>query len=257
MNKQEYLDALKRALTGLPAETVAKTLAYYEQHWIDAQAAGRTDAEISKGLDEPRKIAMTLRANTHLHNFEQKKTPVNLMRMLVSSVGLAIFNLFMLIPAMVYGALLTAIYVCSLLFYLGGVVITASGLSGQNELVLNGPLREVAHEMGFVDSDDQVHGRILISENGIEFERERDDDSRRDEDGKPSKIIERSSLLAGGSVHISTDFDNGARSTQTFFGLGLVLAGIALCLVSLVITKYTVIGIRRYVAMNLALLRGR
>jgi uncharacterized membrane protein len=40
MTKQQYLDALKQAMQGLPPETVAKTLAYYEQRFIDGLVAG-------------------------------------------------------------------------------------------------------------------------------------------------------------------------------------------------------------------------
>src|SRR5476649_2883757 len=136
MGKLEYLDALKRAMQGLPPETVARTLAYYEQRFIDGLTAGRSEAEVYAELDEPRKIAMTLRANAHLSAFEQKRNPVNLLRVLVSFVGLAIFNLFMLIPAMVYASLLCAIYACAFSFYVGGIALTASGLSGQNEVSL-------------------------------------------------------------------------------------------------------------------------
>ena len=149
MSKQQYLDALKQAMQGLPPETVAKTLAYYEQRFIDGLVAGKSEAEVYKELDEPRKIAMTLRASAHLNSFEQKKTPANLVRVMVSFVGLAIFNLFMVIPAMVYAAMLLAVYVSAFAFYIGGVALTASGLSGQNELSLEGPLH---HVMALTDS---------------------------------------------------------------------------------------------------------
>jgi hypothetical protein len=39
-------------------------------------------------------------------------------------------------------------------------------------------------------------------------------------------------------------------------GCGLILGGIALFLLSLVFSKYTIAGIRRYVNMNMSLLRG-
>jgi uncharacterized membrane protein len=48
----------------------------------------------------------------------------------------------------------------------------------------------------------------------------------------------------------------GSRTTQTFFGLSMVMAGIILILLSLVVTKYTVKGVKRYIEMNFSLLRG-
>ncbi len=71
MTKQQYLDALRQAMQGLPPETVAKTLAYYEQRYIDGMVAGQSEDEVYKKLDDPRKIAMKLSANAHLNAFEQ------------------------------------------------------------------------------------------------------------------------------------------------------------------------------------------
>ncbi|WP_229425025.1 MULTISPECIES: DUF1700 domain-containing protein [unclassified Massilia] len=141
MGKLEYLDQLKRAMLGLPPELQAKTLAWYEQRFVDGVNSGRREDEIGRELDDPKKVALTLRANTHMNAFAEQKNPANLLRMLVSVVGLLIFNLFMVIPAAVFGALLAALYVGAFGFYIGGIALTASGLAGANELVLDGPLR--------------------------------------------------------------------------------------------------------------------
>jgi uncharacterized membrane protein len=256
MSKQQYLDALKQAMTGLPPETVAKTLAYYEQRFIDGLSAGRSEAEIAQELDEPRKIAMTLRANVHLSAFEQRKNPTNLARMLVSLIGLAIFNLFMVIPAIVYGALLFTMYACAFSFYIGGVAVTASALSGQNELALQGPLRQlILHADGDSADDPSMEARMAISSMGVQLFKEPGSGTT-DENGNPAKLLDRAEAVANGDLHITSDFDSGSRTSQGLVGMGLVLAGIAICLLSLVVTKYTVVGIKRYVAMNVSLLRG-
>jgi uncharacterized membrane protein len=274
MDKQAYLDALQKALAGLPPETAAKTLAYYEQRFVDGAMAGRTEQEIATELGEPRKIAMTLRANVHMTAFEQKKTPVNAARMAVSLIGLAIFNLFMVVPAMVYAALLGAVYVCAFTFYLGGIVITASGLSGTNELVLDGPLREFIH---FDNQDGEGHRtqtKIAIDHEGIQIYQEPLDgydappaadasdadgasDSDSDSNSRSGKIIEKAERMASGAVHISTELDGESRTTQSVLGMTLVIVGILLSLLSLVVTKYTIMGIKRYIQMNFSLLRGR
>lgn len=264
MTKQQYLDALKQAMQGLPPETVAKTLAYYEQRFIDGLVAGRSEEEVYKELDEPRKVAMTLRANVHMSAFEQKKTPVNLARMLVSFIGLAIFNLFMVIPAMVYASLLGAIYIAAFGFYIGGVALTASGLSGQNELALEGPLH---HLMEFTNShfdtqeeeEDAQGWRVSINSMGVQVNKDEPETPSSDEEGlsRSGKLLNRAEAVATGDVHITTDFDSGARTTQSLIGFGLILGGIGLCLVSIVLTRYTLIGLKRYAAMNMSLLRGR
>jgi uncharacterized membrane protein len=249
MGKLEYLDALKRAMLGLAPETQARTLAYYEQRFIDGIAAGRSEEDVAKELDDPRKIAMTLRASTHLDTFTAKKTPANALRLVVSAVGLAIFNLFMVVPAMVFGSLLAALYACALAFYVAGIAITASGLSGANELVLGGPLRHVT----FSDdgSAESTQTRVSIGEHGIQVYQDKvplADQSTPDERGAEA--------MAARGIHITTDTEAGSRTTQTLLGLGLVLGGIVLFLLSLVVTKYTFIGIKRYVQMNFSLLRG-
>jgi uncharacterized membrane protein len=257
MNKQAYLDALAKALAGLPPETVAKTLAYYEQRFVDGAAAGRSEEDIADELGEPRKIAITLRANVHMTAFEQKKTPVNAARMLMSGIGLAIFNLFMVVPAMVYCALLLTVYACAASFYIGGIAITASGLSGANEMVLDGPFREFVH----IDDDDgHTQTRVSIGHGGIQFFQEPapgDADHDQDDSKSSSKIIERAERMASSAVHISTDLDSESRTTQTAIGMALVVLGILLSLLSMVVTKYTVTGLKRYVQMNFSLLRGR
>ena len=273
MGKLEFLDALKRAMTGLPPEVQAKTLAFYEQRFVDGVAAGRTEPDIAREQDDPKKIAMTLRANTHLQAFETRKNPANLLRMAVAFLGLAIFNLFMVVPAMVYAALLATLYACGLAFYLAGAVITASGLSGANEIKLDGPLRNFLLENTMFNEKKGLQTKVNISERGIEVFSEPDADRKTgsttvtigtdsigDDDDNGDKrsvpVIERAESVASQGIVFSTDTDDGSRATQTVFGLSMVLGGIALLLISLMATRYTFIGLKRYVDMNFSLLKG-
>ncbi|MFC5462859.1 DUF1700 domain-containing protein [Massilia niabensis] len=256
MGKLEYLDALKRSMLGLPPELQAKTLAWYEQRFVDGMAAGRAEADIASELDDPKKVALTLRANTHMHAFAEQKNPANLVRMLVSAVGLLIFNLFMLIPAAVVGSLLAALYVSAFAFYVGGIAVTASGLSGANELVLDGPLREVIEDGG---RDEDAATRISIGETGIHVRKGSSETvigEARDGADSPSRVVRGAERVAGRGIHITTEMDEESRATQTALGLASVLGGIVLFLVSLVLTRYAALGVRRYVQMNLSLLRG-
>ena len=260
MGKLEYLEALKRAMLGLPPDVQAKTLAYYEQRFVDGVAAGRGEPDVARELDDPTKIAMTLRASAHLNAFTEKKNPANVLRVAVSAVGLAIFNLFMIVPAMVYSALLFALYVCALTFYLAGIATTASGLAGANELVLDWPSR-------FVTIDDDGRGRqmrIEIGSHGINVTEERPEiadplppaEADRSSRLERSRAVRGAEALADSTVRISTEMDAESRTTQTLFGFGLVLGGIALFLLSLVVTRYTFIGLKRYLQMNRSLLKG-
>jgi uncharacterized membrane protein len=261
MSKNEYLDALKKALAGLPPDVASKTMAYYEQCFIDGATAGKTDDEIAAGLDQPRKIAMTLRANAHRSAFEQSRNPANLARMVFSFIGLGIFNLFMVVPAAVYSALLFSVYASAFALYISGIAITATALAGANELVLTGPLR---HLIVYGDDGEQVDTRmqtkISISGQGIEVFQEPSAGLRKewaDADSKSEQWLEGAEAMAEGGVRITSELDSESRAAQTAIGIGLVVLGIFLSLVSIVVTRYSLIGLKRYIQMNLALLRGR
>jgi uncharacterized membrane protein len=299
MGKLDYLDALKRALIGLPPDVQARTLAFYEQRFVDGEAAGRPEAEVGRELEDPQQVALALRTSAHLQalsaaaapatqapapaaprTFEVKggdgaRHPARVLRMLASGAGLAVFNLFMIVPALVVSALLAALYVCALAFYLGGIATTASGLAGIGEVVLDWPTRFVI----FATDDGpprQLH--IDIGERGIIVHPERapapadsdeaaNDGNANDDGGNVdggetaarharSRVLRGADALADSTVRISTGMDAGSRSTQTAIGFGMVLGGIALCLLALTVTRYTWVGLKRYLQMNWSLLRG-
>lgn len=261
MGKLEYLDALKRALVGLPPETQARTLAWYEQRFVDATAQGRLEQDVAAELGDPRQVAVTLRTNTHLNCIKDKKASANPVHTIVSGLGLLIFNLFMLIPAAVFASLLVSLYLTAFGVYVSGIAVTASGLAGSSELVLSAPLnRMVTGKDG-----EPVHSqtRITIGANGIEvFEEpapgdEPEPDARADgraEQG--SRVLRGAEAVAERQIQITTELDPGSRTTQVVFGCALILGGIALFLLAIVLTRYTLLGIRRYVNMNLSFLKG-
>jgi uncharacterized membrane protein len=298
MGKLDYLNALKRAMLGLPPEVQARTLASYEQRFVDGEAAGRSELEVGSELEDPNQVALALRTSAHLQSlhaaaaapaaapktFEIKdgagtRHPARMLRVLFSGAGLAVFNLFMLVPALVYGALLTAVYVCALTFYLAGIATTASGLAGTNELVLDWPTRFV----DLVADDGRPRQlRIDIGERGINVHPERasaadsaDADDKADDSADASdnnaaddagerarerrahsRLLRGAEAVADGSVRISTGMDASSRSAQTALGFGMVLGGIGLCLLALTVTRYTWVGLKRYLKMNWSLLRG-
>jgi len=255
MGKLEYLDALKRAMLGLPPELQAKTLAWYEQRFVDGMAAGRPEPEIARELDDPKKVALTLRTNAHMHAFKEQKNPANFVRLLVSVAGLLIFNLFMVIPAAVFGSLLAALYAGAFALYISGIAITASGLAGANELVIDGPLRHIAGG----ELSEGARTRVSIGDSGIEVTQDKDAgaEARADADASDTaRAVRRAERVAGGGIRISSDMDEDSRATQTVLGLAMVLGGIVLFLVSIVVTRYAALGVKRYLQMNLSLLRG-
>jgi uncharacterized membrane protein len=284
MGKLEYLELLKRAMLGLPPELQAKTLGYYEQRFVDGLNAGRSEQDVAQELDDPKKIAMTLRANSYSaqlgaqlgaqnagtfgaqtaaaggpqmaapqFSVTEKRNPARVLRVLVSGAGLAIFNLFMIVPAMVFSALLMSLYIAALAFYLGGIAITASGLAGNSDLLLDLPSRYVQIDADDPDARRQI--RVQIDEKGINVHEEGEAPDGAEE--RPASRLRRGAeVVAGKQLHITTDMDADSRTTQTLFGFGMVLGGIAMFLLSLVVTRYAAHGIKRYFQMNFSLLKG-
>lgn len=267
-SKLDYLDALKRALMGLPPDVQAKTLAWYEQRFVDGAAAGRSEQDVAKELGDPRDVALTLRTNAHFAQLSHKPAPTSsVARTVVSGFGLLVFNLFMLIPAAVFASLLMALYVSAFGVYVSGIAVTASGLAGSNELVLSAPLSRL--EITNDDSPSETQTRVSIGEHGIQVYEEpvlRSDQRTEAGDGGPaadsenrqqrSRVLRGAEAVAERRIQITTDLDPDSRTTQVVLGCGLILGGIALFLLSLVFSKYTIAGIRRYVNMNMSLLRG-
>jgi uncharacterized membrane protein len=268
MGKLEYLELLKRAMLGMPPDVQARTLGYYEQRFVDGINAGRSEQDVARELDDPSMIAMTLRAGSHGAQpaappaiAAGRRNPAGVLRVLVSGAGLAVFNLFMIVPAIVYSALLFALYACALAFYLSGIALTASGLAGNGDLLLDLPTRYVQID---ADDPDKRQIRIQIDDTGIHVHEEgADGEGDNDGDGGNggSRLRRGAELVAGNigapnRLHISTDMNADSRTTQTLVGFGMVLGGIALFLLSLVATRFTALGIKRYVQMNFSLLKG-
>lgn len=263
MGKLEYLDALKRALAGLPPEIQARTLAWYEQRFVDGIAGGRREEDVARELGDPRQVAVTLRTNAHLDAIRDRKPAGNGLRTLLSGLGLLVFNLFMAIPAAVYAGLLVALYTTAFGFYVSGIAITASGLAGASELVLSAPLDRVIVTDDREWEQNRTQTRVSISEKGIHvFDEPLEPAASPDAGSEPARdrpalgVLRGAEAVAERKIQITSDLDPDSRTTQTLFGCGMILGGIALFLLALVISKYTLVGIRRYVRMNLSLLRG-
>ena len=69
MNKQEYLEALNKALSGIPESEKQKTLDYYTEIIDDAMEEGEEEASIIARLDAPSDIGRRLIDETPLRKF--------------------------------------------------------------------------------------------------------------------------------------------------------------------------------------------
>jgi uncharacterized membrane protein len=202
---------------------------------------------------------MSLRTSAHMRSFTERKSAGSVLRMLFTAAGLAIFNLFMLVPAAVVGGLLISLYVAAGAFYSSGIVVTASALAGANEFVFDEPLRFINLDRRNIVVYDRKHpdgasATVRIGPRGIEVQDIDKSGKPADTDDSSASIIEQDAR--NGSIHVITDMDASTRGRQVAVGVGLVLGGIALILVAIVITRFCLLAVKRYLQMNLSLIKG-
>ena len=80
MTKVEFLDTLRRRLSGLPPSEIDELVSDYAAHFADGVAAGRSEAEIAAALGDPMRLARELRAEAGFRRWESARTPANFAR---------------------------------------------------------------------------------------------------------------------------------------------------------------------------------
>ncbi len=74
-----WLDALRTALAGgLPTETAAEVVGFYEEYWLDALESGRTADEVAARLGSPERIVAQTLSERSIRAAEAKPGPLAL-----------------------------------------------------------------------------------------------------------------------------------------------------------------------------------
>lgn len=131
MTRAEFMTRLRRGLAGLPVTAIADIVADHEAHFADAQAAGRSEAEVAAALGDPDRLARELRAEAGLKQWEEKKTPSNALAAVVALIGLGALDVMFLLPLLmgVLGALFGVLVAVVTIFVTGGFVFAAGPLT--------------------------------------------------------------------------------------------------------------------------------
>ncbi|MES3021100.1 MAG: DUF1700 domain-containing protein [Pseudomonadota bacterium] len=137
MNSHEYLGAIRRALSDLPADALADIVLDLERHFIDGKAQGRSEADLSAGLGPPREMAAEIRASLRLEQAKQSGSLRNFGRLLRALLGMFSFNLLVAIPALVVPLLIVTFFSVSIAFGVAGLSYLASGITGVDRVVLS------------------------------------------------------------------------------------------------------------------------
>jgi uncharacterized membrane protein len=98
MSRALFLSRLKAGLSGMPDDEMRDIMADYEAHFAEAQAAGRSDADVEAGLGDPARLAKELRAEAGLKSWEENRSPGNFLRATAALMGLATLDFLVLLP---------------------------------------------------------------------------------------------------------------------------------------------------------------
>ena len=264
MNKNDYLAALSRALADLPQDTTASVIADYAQRFDAAVASGQSEEEVARSMPNPGTVASTwwstARGTSNQSRFDvaaytsimpplvrQTARPAgsSVARVVSTSIGLAFLNLFMLIPAIVYAAIMTAALVVTFAVFAGGILVASAGLAGVDSVLLGKPIVQLLSGDHRARSLDAIQAKkITIADGTLRVD---------DVDGVGDSA-------ARGS-HSKLDFMIGAgddsRALRVFKGASATLASILALLLWLTIVRYSFTALRHYGRLNIAALRGR
>lgn len=128
MTSDAFLRRLRRGLHGLPKDEIEEIVGDYAAHFSESGADGRSKAEVAAALGDPDRIAREIRAERGLQRFEQHWSLTNLFAALMALCGLAIVDLFFLLPLLLV-VVITAFALAIVLLALGAaglkIMVTA------------------------------------------------------------------------------------------------------------------------------------
>ena len=126
MTRAEFLDTLRRRLSGLPPSEIDELVSDYAAHFADGIAAGRSEAEIAAALGDPMRLARELRAEAGFRRWETAHTPANFFAVLFGFIALMAVDFVFLLPLLGGLALFTVLV---------GFVLLGLSLAGMVTLI--------------------------------------------------------------------------------------------------------------------------
>ena len=145
MTRAEFLDTLRRRLSGLPPSEIDELVGDYATHFADGMAAGRREAEIAEALGDPMRLARELRAEAGFRRWEESPTPGNFFAVLFGFLALIAVDFVFLLPLLGGFALFVLIAaVVQIALCIAGLVMVAKIFQLNHGLGLN----YIAHILG-------------------------------------------------------------------------------------------------------------
>ena len=121
MNRIAFLTILNDGLAGLPAREIDDIIADYMSYFDEAQASGRSEAEVAAALGDPRRLARELRAETGLRHWENHRSLRNSAAALLALGELAAVDILFLLPLL---------FAAMLIMLVMGLIVVVLGIVG-------------------------------------------------------------------------------------------------------------------------------
>jgi len=135
MTKYNFLNELERRLGKLPESDRREIMADYEEHFANANEAGKSDEEAIATLGSPEKIAKEVVADYHIEVAQETKNVSNAFRAIFAVGGLGFLNLvFVLGPAIGVAGVIFAFGISGVALVLSPVLVVLFGAIGLQSL---------------------------------------------------------------------------------------------------------------------------
>lgn len=124
MNKITFLNELEYELDKLSRTERDQIMYHYEGVFYEAEKQNRSEEDVLRELETPKKIAKKYYAKYAINHAEDTPNTQNILRAIFATVGLSIFSLlFVLIPVIIATLLLIIILFIAIIFILAPVLL--------------------------------------------------------------------------------------------------------------------------------------
>jgi uncharacterized membrane protein len=128
MTREAFMARLWDGLKGLPPQAAAEIVADYQAHFVEGEAAGRTDADIAAALGDPERLALELRAEAGVRRWEAERNPSAAAAAVFAVLGLGALDLLILLPILM-GVVCTlfGFFIAAIAVFVAGCFVFAAG----------------------------------------------------------------------------------------------------------------------------------
>jgi uncharacterized membrane protein len=129
VNKEKFLEQLKKELRGLEISEKEDILNDYREHFSEAVKKGTSETEVIEKLGSPKRIAKELKAYNVVKEAENNISINNIFRLIITFFSLSIFNIILAFPFMFIVYLLIGFGLISVTLVFGGLIEFSIGLA--------------------------------------------------------------------------------------------------------------------------------